>query len=116
MRTVEIRSLADALALLGTLVKEHDGSNAKLGTFLYPYEPGCYPFHIWFRGEPDKPATQLQPSVFRPSASGRFHDEVAMFSYARSRYAQFRSSSSDILGSLCKMQHYRVPTRLLDWT
>jgi len=110
-----LNSVSDAAGLLGRLRDEYDRADTKDDTFLHPLRNG-YPYHIWFRGEPDCAETQLEPAVFRQNDAGQYFHEAAMFEYARGRYPQLNASSPGILPSLCKMQHYRVPTRLLDWT
>jgi hypothetical protein len=81
--------------------------------------------HSWFRGHA-KAVDALTPRVFRPE----FDDEIirAFRPNAELDFIErFQRDSptmasvtlpekSDLLGWLAVMQHYRTPTRLLDWT
>jgi hypothetical protein len=73
----------------------------------------------WFRGEPlvDKP---LLPGVFRPRLDGTYHDENQLVqSFRREAPALVPGvapARGDVDSWLFLMQHFRVPTRLLDWS
>ena len=75
---------------------------------------------FWFRGQPDS-SWQLTPAVYRPD----FHvkDEDARLNKERHLTQDFRAMSAGLLTSPKNesdiyfiQQHYRMPTRLLDWT
>ena len=73
-----------------------------------------FPFGLWFRGESERFDIPMLPSLFRPKF---FYDEPSMFN-------EFVMENSSKYGNLCSstfewltlMQHYNMPTRLLDWT
>jgi hypothetical protein len=74
----------------------------------------------WFRGEPDsKCSTALRPKLFRPNMAltDRLH-------YEQELRVEFRRCAAQLINNRPSnpwewyflMQHYRVPTRLLDWS
>jgi hypothetical protein len=65
---------------------------------------------VWYRGEPELYPTPLTPKVFRKN-----YDESTIFSYLPTYIYELRQIDNDF-DRLCYMQHYGVPTRLLDWT
>jgi hypothetical protein len=71
---------------------------------------------VWWRGQRDS-SWGLSPSVTRLPQNARSEQNlVARFRYkAPSRHPQV-PAGNDIPGWLFLMQHYRLPTRLLDWT
>ncbi|MES1240666.1 MAG: FRG domain-containing protein [Acidobacteriota bacterium] len=75
-----------------------------------------YPFGLWFRGEGrGYPAGNLVPSVFRPIGD-KVYDEVSMFNVFRLRASDYRQENPMTFDWLCLMQHYGLPSRLIDWT
>lgn len=100
-RTFRLITLNDALAVATTLTKS------------------------WFRGHP-KTFGNLTPKLFRPENRDpiftAFRPELEMstieaFKRHAALLAEWRlPPDNDRLGWLCVMQHYRTPTRLLDWT
>jgi hypothetical protein len=83
---------------------------------------GLHHAHIrgWFRGQSDS-SWELTPGVYRPNFN--VSDEVSRLAKERHLTQDFRAMSAGLLASPiseCDLyfvqQHYRMPTRLLDWT
>lgn len=68
--------------------------------------------YTWHRGEASNYGkTSLTPSIFR----GDGYDEKSMFHVFRcTHYEAYKEYNN--FQWLCLMQHYKLPTRLLDWT
>lgn len=73
-----------------------------------------YPFGIWFRGLPDAEWT-LMPGIFRQS-DNEYIEETSMFHHFQLRVSEQRHTYQSTFDWLCLMQHYDLPTRLLDWS
>lgn len=83
------------------------------------------PDTLWFRGEPEQYSKPCTPSIYRSKKiDGQEKDyprraESGIFEAfrngARVRHAPC-PQHDDIAGWLSLMQHYRCPTRLLDWS
>lgn len=67
---------------------------------------------IWFRGQPNY-EHKLLPSVLR---QGKKYNEREMFLEFKRRFPNESVSHKTTYEWLSLMQHYRLPTRLLDWT
>jgi FRG domain len=75
---------------------------------------------VWFRGQSNA-QWDLSPVVYRPSFGAK--DEDARLSKERHLTQDFRAMSAGLLSASKNeaelyfvQQHYRMPTRLLDWT
>jgi hypothetical protein len=66
----------------------------------------------WFRGESCDFETKLLPKLFREP----FCDETDLLIQFKNRFPQYESQCTSNMDWLNLMQHYGVPTRLLDWT
>jgi len=73
-----------------------------------------YPFGIWFRGLGDA-RWKLTPGIFRQSRR-IYIEETSMFHVFQLRLSEHRRIYQSTFDWLCLMQHYEMPTRLLDWT
>jgi hypothetical protein len=75
---------------------------------------------FWFRGQSDS-AWRLSPGVYRPSFNAK--DEEERLAKERDLTHDFRAMAASLLADSYNeaelyflQQHYRMPTRLLDWT
>ncbi len=82
---------------------------------LEPYYP--FPFGVWFRGN-SRASYKLVPTVFREPKVGGWYDEGMMLHHIslRNPSQHFTPRESGSLDLLCQLQHYNLPTRLLDFT
>lgn len=75
-----------------------------------------FPGQVWWRGQRNS-EWRLSPSISRLPHNER--SEQSLFSRFRHKAPSRHShvpTGNDIAGWLFLMQHYRLPTRLLDWT
>ena len=78
----------------------------------------CFPGQVWWRGQRCS-QWELRPSVFRPQIGGGFEYEQSIIKRFQKRAPSRRIDlplRSERHNWLFLMQHYRLPTRLLDWT
>jgi hypothetical protein len=78
-----------------------------------------FPYGTWFRGQDDS-EWQLVPSVFRKSKETKeliyAKDEPRLIDRFRLNQARHRLELKTTFDWLSLMQHYRYPTRILDWS
>ena len=87
-----------------------------------------FPFGVWFRGA-GRVCHGLEPSLFRENRSGlagisckgydkppTMYEESSMVHHFMLNKPQLRHENHDIFEWLCLMQHYDMPSRMLDWS
>lgn len=89
-----------------------------------------FPFGLWFRGH-SRPVPKLEPRVFRDELSERDRaivpvdtsagvkgrwEESNVYEHLKLRVPVHEHTCHTAFDWLCLMQHYSVPTRLLDWS
>lgn len=112
----EITSVESAIAAVKEIkgdCKERNFTN-DTSNFLHMGNPKTFPFGFWFRGEHFTSSTRLTPWIFRPE-NGVCHRETGIVNHLESRNSELRGCSN-IFEKLSLMQHYSIPTRLLDWS
>lgn len=72
-----------------------------------------FPFRLFFRGQ-ENAAWDLEPSIFR--RTDEVFDETSLYHHFQLRSPDYHERYRTPFDWLCLMQHYSLPTRLLDWT
>ena len=109
-----IKTISDAIAV--ALELEKDKQFIEDG-----WQYHRFPFGLWFRGQPE-PRLPLLPPIFRKREQVIvppnlvYYDETNFYEHLRSRCAVHRQQYPSAFDWLCLMQHYSMPTRLLDWS
>lgn len=122
---MEISSLKEAIQILEDIEDEYNSvptsdEEALRKTFAYGCGGKRFPFGIWFRGENNYPFEQyepLTPSIFRSKdkVEEDYYDETSIYNLMPTRISELNNITS-IIDRLATMQHYGIPTRLLDWS
>lgn len=71
--------------------------------------------HLWFRGQSDV-EYDLEASIFRDIKKGIAYDESEMLKHSKFRSPNRYFQINNDFQWLCLMQHYDLPTRVLDWS
>jgi len=116
----EILSIKDTIDVLEAIEKD---KNFVKPTFITGIQQQ-FPFGIWFRGQSDT-EYKLQPTIFREKITKtfikkdletKFYNETSIFIHSKLRLANLLKDYQSSFDWLCLMQHYEVPTRILDWS
>jgi len=99
-----IKSISSALEVASEMNDESSWNN-----FDIKYNK---PFGIWYRGQ-SKYKT-LEPSIFRKKTG--VYDETSLYHHFILKNPKYRLDHLTTFDWLTLMQHYDIPTRLLDWT
>jgi len=114
----EIKSIKDAIRIIEELNCDN--------VFLGKIDKSSFPYGIFYRGQSNSEYS-LTPSVFRNinlQGSSEYHSyalsEQEIFRNAQRKF-RYSARESDrqlyeLFDWLCVLQHYDIPTRLLDWT
>lgn len=111
----KIESINDAIEIVKGL------SDSEFVADGWPFHK--FPFGLWFRGQSRR--RPLEPHVFRkitPDASEeertkfKVYDETNLYEHLKLRVPQYHQTYRSAFDWLCLMQHYSLPTRLLDWS
>ena len=110
----EIASISDAVEVVRTL--ERDVSAVPHG---WPFHK--FPFGLWFRGQsqpelPLIPRVHRRERVIKGEVTPGCWDETNIFEHLKVRAPSHQLTYHTAFDWLCLMQHYSIPTRLLDWS
>ena len=109
----EITSVEDAIKVIKNLKRDKNFIDEKISY------SDKHLFEIWFRGH-SKKDYKLEPTIFRPKSEidgkKNYYNETSIFTLSSLRLPEYKDKYKSNFDWLCLLQHYDVPTRLLDWT
>lgn len=83
-------------------------------TWKSPYSFDAFSLGIWFRGQ-SKEEYSLTPSIFRKN-NNKITEEISIVNHFKQRCVELSENCNNQMEWLTIMQHYSLPTRLLDWS
>ncbi|HEX2059357.1 MAG TPA: FRG domain-containing protein [Thermoanaerobaculia bacterium] len=117
--TVRLDGTIDSIAKAVDIVRDLRRDSMVTRPKGWPFHK--FPFGVWFRGQPQL-GLPLVPRVHRDhrivDGKTRFGgwDETNIFEHLKVRAPGYQATYRTAFDWLCLMQHYSVPTRLLDWS
>jgi hypothetical protein len=115
----KIKTISDATRILKKLEENKD----RFLSTGWPFDR--FPFGLWFRGQSVRENRLLEPCAFRTinrtvcgskDTHKTRHDETNLYVHIKLRAANYQQTYRSAFDWLCLMQHYSIPTRLLDWS
>ena len=112
-KTEAVKEALEVMREVMRMIEDNEFTKSKNSTF--PNFPNM--FGVWFRGQANEEWT-LTPKVFRGqySAEKYYLEETNLIHHVQRRMPEYHQTCRTVFDWLCHIQHYGVPTRLLDWS